>query len=232
MSVGNRVYLKRHLPPQELVEALGEIPAANVADCMNRLCAMNPEIRLMTSSTGKYMCGAALTVKSRPGDNLLLHQALNMCQPGDVIVVSNEGDRSRALVGELMISYCKYKNIAGLIVDGPIRDIDNIKDLGLPVYATGTTPGGPFKEGPGEINVPIAIGGIQVCPGDIILGDSDGVIVIPRNDAATVLAAAKKKCAEDSAKAAATKAGTIDRSWVDKNITAKQVEIIDDYYQY
>lgn len=232
MAVGKRIYLKRMMISQKVIDDYSKIPAANVADCMNRLCAMHSEIRLMTPFTQKNMCGRALTVKGRAGDNLVLHKALNLCQPGDIIVVANEGDRSRALMGEIMISYCKYKELGGLVLDAPVRDIEAIREIGLPVYATGTTPGGPFKEGPGEINVPISIGGIQVCPGDIILGDADGVIVIPYHDAEVLLEAALKKCGEDIEKVQKTNNGTINRSWVEKNIVAKDFEIIDDFYPY
>ncbi len=106
------------------------------------------------------------------GDNLALHAALNFCQEGDVLVVSNEEDNTRALMGEIMMAYLRYtKKVAGIMLDGPIRDIDEIGHWDFPVYCTGTTPGGPYKEGPGEINVPIACGGVSVNPGDIILAD-------------------------------------------------------------
>ncbi|MBQ3438080.1 MAG: hypothetical protein IJG31_06240, partial [Fusobacterium sp.] len=157
MSVGKRVFLKRELPNIELVKELGEIPAANIADVMERNCAMNPRIRLVSSPKAPVMAGPALTVKVRSGDNLALHAALNIAQEGDVIVVSNEGDNTRALMGEIMMAYlCYYKKIAGIILDGPIRDIAEISTWDFPVFATGTTPGGPYKEGPGEVNVPIA----------------------------------------------------------------------------
>lgn len=232
MAIGNRVYLKRNLPSAELVNEYKKIPAANVADCMNRLSAMSADIRLMTNPTQACMCGVALTVKGRAGDNLFLHQALNMCQPGDVIVVANQGDRNRALIGEIMMSYCKYKGIEGMVLDGPIRDVETIKQLGVPTYATGSTPGGPYKEGPGEINVPISVGGVQVCPGDIILGDADGVIVIPKNDAEALLPLARKKCEEDIQKVQKSLDGTVNRKWVEENLVAKKVELIDDYYRY
>jgi len=176
------------------------------------------------------MSGTALTVKARPGDNLMIHKALNLAGPGDVIVVSNEGDRSQSLVGEIIVTYAQYKGLAGLVFDGPIRDIDAISEMGIPVYGTGTTPGGPYKEGPGEVNVPIACGGIQIEPGDIILGDADGVIVIPRRDAKAILEAASKFSATDAAKVVAASNGTADRAWVDKTLAAKNCEIIDAVY--
>jgi regulator of RNase E activity RraA len=176
------------------------------------------------------MTGVALTVKARPGDNLLLHKALNMAAAGDVIVVSNGGDRSQSLMGEIMASYAARKNVAGIVLDGPIRDVAALWDIGIPIYATGSTPGGPFRLGPGEINVPIACGNIHVDPGDIILGDCDGVIVIPRADAAALLDKARQWSVNDQAKLAAAKNGTADRSWVDKALIDAGCEIIREAY--
>ncbi len=231
MSVGFRVFTQRELPARELVEGFRSIPAANIADCMGRLCAMSSQIRRMSAPSEENMVGVALTVKARPGDNLMLHKALNMAVAGDVIVVSNEGDRSQSLLGEIMMTYGRYKGLAGMVIDGPMRDVDSIYSLGVPMYAVGSTPGGPYKEGPGEINVPIACGGIHVMPGDIIVGDSDGVIVIPRRDAARILDEARKFSANDRAKLQAAANGTADRSWVDKSLNAKGCEIIDDIYR-
>lgn len=230
MSVGFRVYTKRNLPPQELVEAFRHIPASNIADTMNRLCAIHSDIHLMTKPGDGNMVGVALTVKARPGDNLMLHKALNMIEPGDVVVVSNEGDRSQSLMGEVMAPYAKSRGVAGFVFDGPMRDIDSLYDGGVPFYATGTTPGGPFKEGPGEINVPIACGGIMVNPGDIIVGDPDGVIVIPRRDAERVLEAARKFMEQDQSKLKAAQEGHATRDWVDEKLEEKGCEIIDDAY--
>ncbi|MGI6074748.1 MAG: RraA family protein [Pyramidobacter sp.] len=230
MSVGFRVYTKRNLPSKELVEAFRHIPAPNIADTMNRLCAIHSDIHLMTKPGNSNMVGVALTVKARPGDNLMLHKALNMIEPGDVVVVSNEGDRSQSLMGEVMAAYAKSRGVAGFVLDGPMRDIDSLYDGDVPFYATGTTPGGPFKEGPGEINVPIACGGIMVNPGDIIVGDPDGVIVIPRQDAEKVLEAARKFMEQDQGKFKAAQEGNAKRDWVDKKLMEKGCEIIDGTY--
>lgn len=231
MSIGNRVYLKRSLPAKELVERFSKLPAANVADCMSRTSALSPEIKLQSSPENR-MCGVALTVKARAGDNLMLHQALNMAQEGDVIILSNEGDRSRAIMGEIMYKYlADFKKVAGIVIDGPIRDLDVIAHEKCPIYATGSTPGGPFKEGPGEVNIPISIGNIAVAPGDIVLGDRDGVIIIPKNDAAGLIDKAEANAAADSAKVQKASSGSADRSWVDRTLKAKDVEYIDDEYQ-
>ncbi|PMC67848.1 methyltransferase [Fusobacterium nucleatum] len=233
MAVGRRIFLKRELANQEVIKELGEIPAANIADVMERNCAMNPRIHLVSNPQNKVMAGSALTVKVRAGDNLALHAALNMATEGDVIVVSNEGDNTRALMGEIMMTYlCYFKKIAGIILDGPIRDIDEIGGWNFPVYATGTTPGGPYKEGPGEVNVPISCGEVSVNPGDIIVADKDGIIVIPKRDSETILAVAKKLHANDSAKAQAAKTGSTNRDWVTKLLDEKKFEFIDDIYKY
>ena len=232
MSVGKRIYLKREMPDPEIIEQFKAIPASNTADVMGRSCAMHPRIKLVSQPKAQMMVGPAFTVKARAGDNLLLHAALNLCQEGDVLVVSNEEDNTRALMGEIMMAYLKFtKKVAGIVLDGPIRDIDEIGKWDFPVYCTGTTPGGPYKEGPGEVNVPISCGGISVNPGDIILADPDGVIVIPRKDAAVICEDAKKFQAADEAKLAAAKNGTANRAWVERTLQEKDIEIIDDVYR-
>lgn len=232
MSVGKRIYLQRNMPDPGLVEAFMEIPASNVADVMGRSCAMNPRIHLVSQPKKHRMAGAAFTVKARAGDNLALHAALNLAGKGDIIVVSNEEDSSRALMGEIMMAFLKYtREVSGIVLDGPIRDIDEIRHWDFPVYCTGTTPGGPYKEGPGEVNVPISCGGVSVHPGDIILGDPDGVIVIPRKDASAILADAQKFQIADEKKLAAAKMGTAERGWVERALKEKDFEILDKIYE-
>lgn len=230
MGIGNRVYLKRELPSKELVERYGKLPASNVGDCMSRMSSLPADINLKSSPKGK-MCGVALTVKARPGDNLMLHQALNMAQEGDIIVLSNNGDRNQAIMGEIMYRYlADFKKVAGIVIDGPIRDIDSISKLECPIYATGTTPAGPFKEGPGEVNVPISIGGIAINPGDIILGDEDGVIVIDKRDAEDLIEKAEANALADHAKVMKASSGTANREWVKETLLKKGVEFIDGAY--
>ena len=230
MSVGNRIFTKRQMPDKTLIERLAQIPAANIADTMGRSCAMHPRIRLMSGFSGIF-AGPALTVKARAGDNLFIHQALDMAEPGDVIVVSNEEDQRRSLMGEIMFTYAmNQRRLGGLVLDGPVRDVDALRAMSLPVYATGSTPGGPYKEGPGEINVPIACGGVSVNPGDIILGDLDGIIVIPQKDAQAVLEAAEELHKADASKVLAAQNGTANRAWVMKTLESKKTEFIDDVY--
>ena len=232
MPVGKRIYLKRNMPDPEIMKEFANIPASNVADCMERICAMNPRIRLISKPKKEITAAPAYTVKVRGGDNLALHAALTYCNEGDMIVVSNEEDSNRALIGEVMMTFLRYeKKAAGIIIDGPIRDIGELSQWDFPIYCTGSTPAGPFKNGPGEINVPIACGGIQVNPGDIILADADGVIAIPRNDAAEILPRAKEYMEKDSAKVVAAKEGRANRAWVLRELEEKNFEIIDDIYR-
>jgi RraA family protein len=227
MSLGFRVFTERVMPDPALVAAFSEMAAAPVADCMGRRCSMRSEIRLMSPRTGRTMAGTALTVKTQPNDNLMIQAALDLAREGDILVVDNGGERACALVGEIMLSYAKFKKLAGVVIDGPIRDLDCLDELGLPVYAAGTIPGGPTKVGPGEVNVPVTCGGIAVHPGDIILGDSDGVIVIPREEAPALLEKAVAFCAQDSARTRAAKDGTCDRTWVRKSLLERDCEIIE-----
>ncbi|MEQ4512217.1 RraA family protein [Dickeya zeae] len=232
MSIGNRVFTQRPAFDVELLKQYEQLPAANIADTMNRIAVLGNGIKRISSPKKPIMAGYAITVKARAGDNLMLHAALDMATENDVIVVSNEGDRSRALMGEIMVAYAHYtKKIAGIVLDGPIRDIDALSIMDFPLYATGSNPAGPFKEGPGEVNTPIAVGGVAVCPGDLIVGDADGVIVVPLGDAAALLEKAKDYSKFDASKVEAAKNGTANRAWVKKSLDEKGVEFIDDVYR-
>ena len=228
MSIGNRIFLKKPEAPQELLDAFSTIPAANISDTMGRLVGMHPRIKLQSAPKNPINVGRALTIKTRSGDNLMLHKALNMAKPGDVIILSNDGGESyRSLIGEIMFTYLASRGAAGITIDGPIRDIDAVRKMEMPIYATGTNPAGPYKEGPGEINVPISCGGISINPGDIIVMDEDGVIVIPLQEAETVLKNARAFQEKDEAKLLAAQEGRAKREWVDELIEKKGVEILD-----
>ena len=228
MSIGNRIFLKKPEAPQELLDAFSTIPAANISDTMGRLVGMHPRIKLQSAPKNPINVGRALTIKTRSGDNLMLHKALNMAKPGDVIILSNDGGESyRSLIGEIMFTYLASRGAAGIIIDGPIRDIDAVRKMEMPIYATGTNPAGPYKEGPGEINVPISCGGISINPGDIIVMDEVGVIVIPLQEAETVLKNARAFQEKDEAKLLAAQEGRAKREWVDELIEKKGVEILD-----
>ena len=198
MSVGFRVLKRRRQVEPALVARFREIPVANISDCMSRATAAGPRLRPMHA--GGVLCGPAVTVKTRPGDNLMVHMALNCASEGDVLVVDAGGDLTNSIIGERMLAYCAIRKFAGVVINGAVRDVGWIKAQGMPVYAAGVTHRGPYKDGPGEINVPIAIDGMVIEPGDLIVGDEDGLLCIPFDGAAEIcdLAAAKHKQEADT----------------------------------
>ena len=198
MTIGNRVFTKVERPSRELVERFAGLPSSNINDEMNRLFCMHDYIKLLNPEKARPLLGTAITVKAPIGDNLFFHQALDMAQPGDIIVVDGGSGCNRSLAGEIMMRFACKKGLAGIVVDGCLRDWDGIQNLDMPIYAKGVTPQGPFKFGPGEVNTPIACGGQVVFPGDILVGDMDGIVVIRRQDAGAVAEVAqKKKASED-----------------------------------
>ncbi|MGN0837676.1 MAG: RraA family protein [Pyramidobacter sp.] len=198
MSIGNRVFTEVKRPGRELVEAFRGIPSSNINDMMNRLFCMHASIQLLNPDHAVQLLGTAITVKAPIGDNLFFHEAIDLAQPGDVIVVDGAGFSNRSLAGEIMMKFCQYKGIAGIVVDGCMRDLDALRELKMPIYCAGITPEGPYKNGPGEINTPVACGGQVVMPGDILVGDMDGVVVIHKEDAEEMAPIAqKKKASED-----------------------------------
>lgn len=191
-EVGNRIYLNIDRPDQELVGQFKGLPSSNVGDMMNRLYCMREYIRQMNPAPVN-MLGTAITVKVPDGDNAFIHKALDLAEPGDILVIDGNGCKTRSLIGEVMFTYAKNCGIAGIVVDGAIRDHDSLAHLDLPVYAKAVTPQGPYKNGPGEINVPVSCGGKVVFPGDILLGDPDGICVIRPGDAQKILEDVRKK---------------------------------------
>jgi regulator of RNase E activity RraA len=197
-----------------------KLPTPNIADVMGRFNAIGQGIHTFNRDD-VYMAGPAFTVRTHPSDNLMVHKAIDMAQPGDVIVVEAGGDMSHAILGELMCLYAKSRGIKGFVVDGPVRDGVAIKQMGYPVFAKGLSPRGPYKEGPGEINVPISCGGMPVSPGDLVIGDSDGVVVVPREAAGEIFekAVAVRQYEEKVIQQIAN--GQWDRSWVDETLLGK-----------
>jgi RraA family protein len=207
------IFKRRVQADPALVERFRRIPVANVSDVMMRLTAGGARLRPMHS--GAPMAGVALTVKTRPGDNLFVHKALDLAQPGDVIVVDAGGDLTNAIIGELMSGYAASRKIAGIVINGAIRDADTLRKSDFPVYAAGVTHRGPYKDGPGQINVAVSLDGMVVRPGDIVVGDGDGVLCIPLEEAERICAAAADKHAQEEQTIAAIAAGKLDTSWVD-----------------
>ena len=222
MSLGFKINTRERTASQELLDAYKDLPVANVSDSMNRLFAAGPTMRPM--HTSGQMLGSAVTVKTRPGDNLMLHKAIDMAVPGDVIVVDGGGDIENALMGELMLAHAINKGVVGFVLNGAIRDLDAFRETNLPTFAVGVTHRGPFKDGPGEINVPISIDGMVIHPGDIMIGDSDGVLAVPLDDAKWILDSTLEKQEKEVKQMAAISKGLNDRTWVDRTLLSKGCE--------
>ena len=228
-NVGFRIFKKINRPERALVEKFRGLPVANIADEMNRFDCMAARIRPMNDAP---LLGTALTVKARIGDNLMFHKALDLAEPGDVIVVDASGDLTNSLTGEIMMRQALKKKVAGVIVDGAVRDVEALRQMDMAIYAAGVTPQGPYKDGPGEINVPVSCGGVTVNPGDIIVGDADGIVVISPKDAAVIAEKAIAKSQKEQAIFKAIEAGTHDRSaYSDDAFIKRGCEIIDDYWK-
>jgi len=213
-NIGFRILPMPVRPPGKLVRALAAMVTAHLSDNMNRMVAGGAALRPM--HRGGKLCGPAFTVKVAPGDNLMVHKAIDTAAPGDVIVVDAGGETSYAIIGDIMSSHAEKRGVAGFVIYGAIRDSAEIGARRFPVYACGVTHRGPYKNGPGEINAPIALGGMVVHPGDIIVGDADGVVAVPLAHAAEVLALAKAQLAKETATLKAIAAGKADRRWVDE----------------
>lgn len=222
-NAGLRINRQVARAPKDLVESFAGIPVANIGDNMNRRACLDADIRPLN---GSALLGTAITLKASPGDNLLLYAAIALAMPGDVIVVDAQGDLSNAIVGELMLTWAQKKGIAGIVVDGAVRDASAIKTMDIAVYAAGITPNGPFKNGPGEVNVPISCGGQVVRPGDIIVGDADGIVAIDPRDAADVLEKARATVLKEAAIVADIHGRGWDLSWVDQALRDKGCEYI------
>ncbi len=217
-NVGLRIFSNISRLPQALIEGFSGIPVANIADNMNRTSCMDAKIRPINDVP---LLGPAFTVKVRPGDNLMLHRALDLAKAGDILVVDAQGDLSNAIMGELMALWAKQRGIGGLIIDGAIRDLGALKKMGLPIYAAGVTPAGPYKDGPGEINVAVACGGVVVQPGDIIVGDEDGIVVINPRDAEELLEKSRSKSRAESQVIKEIANMSWDRTWVERDLASR-----------
>ncbi|UOB06130.1 RraA family protein [[Acidovorax] ebreus] len=214
--IGLRILQRARSVDLALARQFLDVPVANVSDCMSRMTAGGARLRPMHGS-GR-MAGPALTVKTRPGDNLMVHKALQLAVPGDVIVVDAGGDLTNAIIGEIMVGDAVLRRLGGIVINGAIRDAGALRAGDFPVFAAGVTHRGPYKDGPGEINVPIAIDGMVIEPGDLVIGDDDGLLCVPCAEAANLLAAAQAKQEVEARMVAGIADGSYDRGWVDATL--------------
>jgi len=203
-------------PDPAIVAALGAHAVTHLSDALRRADGATGVLR--PRHRAGRLCGPALTVRLPPGDNLFIQKAVDLAQPGDVIVVDVGGSLEIAVVGDIVTAYATRRGVAGFVIDGAIRDLGDISTHDLPVYSRGVSPKGPTRVGPGEIHVPVTVGGMTVNPGDIIVGDIDGLVVVRPEDVERALAGADQLRTREGATHAAIAAGTWDRGWVDEAI--------------
>lgn len=207
--------------PADIVRQASGYQAAILADVAGRRGALHGRIQPLRPAM--KLAGTALTVEVRPGDNLMIHAAILLAKPGDVLVIDGKADQTAALMGTIMMTACQKLGIAGVVVDGAVRDSLEIEEMGFPVFSFGTNPNGPTKLAPGRIGHPVTVGGVTVHAGDFILGDADGVVVVERDKIESLLPLAEKKVKDEVARIAAINEGDTAAKWLDAALRAAGV---------
>ena len=224
MGPGFRVRADFERPDPAVVAGFASFETPAASDLMNRLYTMDRSIRGLTPPL--QVLGPACTVKCFPGDNLMVHKSLDIAKPGDVIVIDASASPVTAVAGDTISAKARARGVTGLVINGLVRDLPGIVAMGdFPVFAMGVTPIGPLHRGPGEINFPVAIGGIVVHPGDVVFGDENGVVVVPRESAAELLARLRASAAADVDYLAAVRRGEFSNAWADEILDAHGLKI-------
>jgi RraA family protein len=200
-------------PRPEIVEQFAQFSTPDISDLMNRLYTMASGIQNLVND--QAICGTAVTVKVFPGDNLMVHKALDIAQPGDILVVDAGSTLMNGVIGDLVATKARHRGIQAFVIDGLIRDLPGIQEVDVPTYARGVSPIGPLHRGPGEVNFPVSCGGIVVMPGDIIIGDKNGVTVVRSDFAEDILRLAYTQRDALESYVANVKKGVFSNDWVD-----------------
>jgi 4-hydroxy-4-methyl-2-oxoglutarate aldolase len=207
------------------VAALTGVQSGYVVDARGRKGALDHHIRPLTDNTA--FCGVAVTVQTRPRDNLACWTALEACKPGDVLVIACNNYEEASVIGDVFVAMAKNNGIVGCVTDGMVRDIAGINEVGIPIFARGLTPNSPFKDGPGEIGLAVAIGGVTVTSGDVILGDRDGVVVVPQGEIGAVLHELNAVREKEAKMESGVKSGQKTPPWLAEALQSKGVRYID-----
>jgi 4-hydroxy-4-methyl-2-oxoglutarate aldolase len=194
-------------PDVETVKGLAEAGVSTVHEARGRRGAFGPGIRPIQQDT--RVAGPAVTVSCQAGDNLMVHAAVEVCRPGDVLVVAATSPSTDGMLGELLATSLAAHGVVGVVIDAGVRDVAELRAMGFPVWARAISPQGTVKASPGSVNVPVVCGGQPVAPGDVVVADDDGVVVVPRESAAAVLAAARDRAANEAVKRARLAAGEL-----------------------
>lgn len=220
-----RVFRNINRPACELLAPFANAPTGNVCDAMDRFGAMDYQIKPVDSAS--RMCGTALTVRTRPGDNLAIYQALEIAQPGDVLVIQTYDHTAGSVIGDLVVGNAKRRGLTGIVTDGLVRDAGGIRATGLPVFARGLSPSSPFKDGGAEIGGAISCGGVAVHPGDYVIGDEDGVVVVPQGELIAVAERLKAVCEKEAEMLARLEAGQLTNDAMLQRLNEVGVEFVE-----
>lgn len=223
---GFRLHTDFTRPDAALVEGFRGAATGNVGDALGRSAALDGRIKPV--GPGMACCGVAFTIKARPVDNLIVWKALELARPGDVLVIATGAYLGHSTWGDLTSRVGAARGLAAVVTDGAVRDVDGILEAGLPVFAAGVTPNSPQKDGPGELNVPISCGGQVIAPGDILVGDGDGVVVVPRTAADAALVELRRIQRYEAERLAAIARGELIPDWVDRLLAERGAAILDD----
>lgn len=219
-----RIHRATDMPDDALLNRYRSLASSLVSDVFDRWAGAPGILPVAGIPDGGVIAAPAFTVRTRPGDNLVIHQALDLARPGEIVVIDGGGQTDRALLGALMVTYAARRDLAGLVVDGAIRDVSDLRSIGLPVFARGVSHLGPYKHGPGELRGAVSLGGVACHDGDIIVGDEDGIAVVPRDRADDVIELAEAKGAAEQAEFDAIANDAWDRSWISAELDLVEVD--------
>ena len=207
--------------PADIVAQAAQYQPAILADVAGRRGALHGRIKALRPRM--KFAGTAFTVEVRPGDNLMIHAAMALARPGDVLVIDGKGDQTSALMGTIMMTACRQLGLAAVVIDGAVRDSLEIDEMDYPVFSVGTNPNGPTKQAGGRIGHPVTVGGVTVNPGDFISGDGDGVVVVEREKIESLLPLAAHKVAAEAKRIAQIKEGKTSAPWLNESLVAAGV---------
>lgn len=227
MAEPAKLTIRRDFPRPSAAEikAFEHAPTGWVVDAQGRRGALPHWIRPLSQKT--RFIGTALTVRTRPIDNLAPYAALKFAKPGDVLVVAVDGSDTVSVLGDILLGMAKNAGIVSAVTDGVVRDLAGINQVGIPTFARALSPNSPFKDGPGEVGLPITLGGVGISAGDILVGDVDGVVVVPRGDAGRVAAELKAIADKEATMEAAVAAGAKYPAWLDDVLKSPAIRFVD-----